>query len=266
MRALRVVTLALAVSSPLASAQSWNSSAGAYNTGYGRVYGSFGVAMATQNMYNTMQLNMQRSMARAAMIKRFGLAAVEKAEREAKGGQAPKNPELASVTPPPVARGYGKFKREKGSTVAHKLGDGLGSTPEEKKLLATIATGTLQAFEAQPETKPWRNNVAGALAFFIISNVTIATGAAEPSDEVSQALFEGLNQALDQSPDFARASNKDKQELYELLIGFTGIPLAIFSEAEETKDAAELAKARELAGQLLQLVLKTDAAKIKLTN
>jgi hypothetical protein len=45
------------------------------------VYGTFGQAFATQNIYNTMQ--MQKTMARNLMIKKWGLAPVGKAEREA---------------------------------------------------------------------------------------------------------------------------------------------------------------------------------------
>lgn len=39
-----------------AFAQSWNSNAGRWNTGYGTVYGSFGYAMGRQNIYNTTQM------------------------------------------------------------------------------------------------------------------------------------------------------------------------------------------------------------------
>ncbi len=79
MRALLMVVLASS-----AMAQTWNSNAGGWNTGYGTVYGSFGSAMATQNMYNTMQLNIQRATMRQAMINKWGLAAVEKnAEKKA---------------------------------------------------------------------------------------------------------------------------------------------------------------------------------------
>src|SRR5215211_6561804 len=68
-----------------ASSQTYSSNSGGYTTGYGTVYGSFGLAMATQNMYNSAQMQMRKSMARNAMIKKWGLAAVEKAEREAAG-------------------------------------------------------------------------------------------------------------------------------------------------------------------------------------
>jgi hypothetical protein len=247
-----------------AFAQSWNSNAGGWNTGYGTVYGSFGYAMATQNIYNTTQMQIQRLTMRQAMINKWGLAAVEKAEREAASGKKSTAPEgLTVAAPPPAPKNSGAFKPSK-STVAKQLGDAIGSTAEEKAAVTQIAAATKQAFEAQPETQSWKNNVAGALTFFMLSNVVIATEAPEPSDEASQALFRAVNLALDATPELAKASAKDKQQLYDLLIGFTGLPLAIYTEAKERGDTAQMKQAQELAAQLVQLVLKVDAKSIKL--
>ena len=128
MNLLRAV---LVISAVPALAQTWSSNAGGWNTGYGTVYGSFGTAMATQNIYNSMQLNMQRTMMRQAMINKFGLAAVEKAEREAKSGQPSKAPAGLTVTaPPPAPKNLGVFKPTKSNAVAKQLGDSLGKTPE----------------------------------------------------------------------------------------------------------------------------------------
>lgn len=262
MNLLRAVLVIAAVP---ALAQTWSSNAGGWNTGYGTVYGSFGTAMATQNIYNSMQLNMQRTMMRQAMINKFGLAAVEKAEREAKSGQPSKAPAGLTVTaPPPAPKNLGVFKPTKSNAVAKQLGDSLGKTPEEKAAITLVTSATKEAFEAQPETKAWRNNVAGALAFFIIGNATIATGAEEPSDEASQALFGAINQSLDESPEYAKATAKEKQQLYETLIGFTGLPLAVYAEAKERGDEAQMKQAQELSAKLLELVLKVDASKVKL--
>lgn len=245
-----------------AHAQSWNSNAGGWSTGYGTVYGSFGLAMATQNMYSTMQLNIQRATLRQAMINKWGLAAVEQAERDAKAGKPTAHIQVSA--PPPAPKNYGVFKPQAKSTAFKQLGDALGSTPEEKQGITAIAAATKDAFEAQPETKAWRNNVAGALAFFLIGNLTVATGAEEPSNEASQALFTAINQTLDASPEFARTSAKDKQQLYEVLIGFTGVPLAVYTDAKERNDAKQLKDAQELARRLIELVLKVDASKVKL--
>jgi hypothetical protein len=165
--------------------------------------------------------------------------------------------------PPPAPKNSGAFKPGK-STAAKQIAEAIGSTPEEKAALTQIADATRQAFEAQPETQTWKNNVAGALAFFMISNVVIATEAPEPSNEASQALFQAIGLALDSTPELAKASAKDKQQLYDMLIAFTGLPLAIYTEGKERGDAAQMKQGQELAAQLLQLVLKVDAKSIKL--
>ena len=54
-----------------------------YSTGYGNVYGSFGLASTMQSMYNVARAQTQKTTERNALIKKWGLPAVEKAEREA---------------------------------------------------------------------------------------------------------------------------------------------------------------------------------------
>lgn len=257
----RLLALCLAVAAP-ALAQTWNSNAGGYNTGYGTVYGSAGLGMATQNLYLTLQMNAQRAAARQAMVDRFGRAAVEKAERDAARGKplAATGPQVTAPPKPP--RNLGAFKPDARLDLGATMAEGLGGTPEEKQLIKAIFQGTRQAFEAQKETRTWKNNVAGALAFFIIGNVSIFQGA-EPDDAAAQALFEAVNRTLDETPEFAKASNKDKQQLYELLIGFTGMPLTMAAQAGTQHDEKGAAAAKALAGQLIQLVLKVDPSKLQ---
>jgi hypothetical protein len=59
---------------------------------------------------------------------------------------------------------------------------------------------TRVAFESQPETKAWRNNVAGALTFFLLGNATVANGGPEPLDEVTQALFAAMSRRSTSRP------------------------------------------------------------------
>lgn len=268
MNLLRVLVLVLAVP---AVAQTWNSNAGGWNTGYGTVYGTFGLAMATQNIYTSTQQNMQRLIMRQAMIKKWGLAAVEEAERNARAGKkssttnAELQQQVATAPPPPAPKNSGVFKPGKTDTFK-KLGDALGTTAEEKNAITLIAKATRDAFEAQPEMKPWKNNLAGALGFFLVGNLALATGKMddEVSDETSRALFESLNQALDASPEFAKTSARQKQEAYEMLIGFTGVPLAIYEDGKARGDEQQMKQAQEISAQLLKLVFKTDAAQMKL--
>ncbi|MDM7923115.1 MAG: hypothetical protein QUS14_12515 [Pyrinomonadaceae bacterium] len=271
----RIVTLSLflfafasAIASP-AHAQVYNSNAGGWNTGYGTVYGSFGLAQATQNIYNTTQMQIQRLTARQAMIKQFGLAAVEKAEREARSGKpaAASSSKAAgpAVQPPPVVRNYGKFTPDASVNTAKQIADAVGETPEEKKLLMLIATSTKAAFETEAAAKGWSNNIAGALTFFIVSNATIYHGA-EPSDESVETLYQALNESIDQIPEFGKISNREKQGFYNMLLGFAGIPLMTYMEGVEKKDEATIEVARQLAGGMTEMIMKTGPENIRVED
>jgi hypothetical protein len=263
----KLIFFILCLVSTNVAAQTWNSNAGGYNTGYGTVYGSFGLAMATQNIYNTTQMNLQRLTARQAMIKKWGLAAVEKAEREAKSGKTATTKSTSSgpvaQAPLPAPKYYGKFRPDASDTTFQKIADAVGETPEEKQLLLRITSATKESFEKEVATKGWKNNVAAAMTLFLVSNSTVFNDAAEPDDATVTALYESVNQSIDSIPEFASASNKDKQSLYNLLIGFSSIPLATYMEGKENGNKETVAVAAKLAGEMIKIVLKTDPEKIK---
>jgi hypothetical protein len=252
-------------------AQSYNAYSGGYSTGYGTVYGSFGLAMATQNMYNTSQLQMQKAMARQAMINKWGLAAVEKAEREAaaksSSGSTPpaSNPKII-VPPPRVVHNYGKFRPDPAVDTGKALSDALGESPEEKALIKQIYTATKAAYEKAAEPKGWKNNIAGAMTFFTVTAMTVYRDAEEPSDAAVDSYYKIVDASLDELPDFAKVSNKDKQGFHNMLIGFGGLLLAGYTEGKQGNDAATVETYRKLAGGLIQLVLKADPEKLQIEN
>ena len=252
-----------------AEAQTYNAYSGGYSTGYGTVYGSFGLAMATQNMYNTMQMQMQKTMAREAMIKQFGRAAVEKAEREGKASSpAPKGsnaPNIAVPAPSPV-RNYGVFRPDPTVDTAKVFADALADTPEDKALIRTIYTTTKGAYEKDVAAKGMKNNVAAALAYFTAAAMLVYHDSEMPSDEALVSYFKVVNAAIDEMPEFAKVTNKDKQGYHNMLIGFTGLLTAGYLEGKQTGHAETLASYKKLAGMLIEMVLKTDPEKVRLEN
>ena len=254
----------------VASAQTWNSSTGGYNTGYGTVYGTFGQAMATQNIYNTMQLQMQKTMARNLMIKKWGLAAVEKAEREAasrpSSSRAKASDSAMVVSPPPVVRNYGVFRPDATVDTGKAFADALGDTPEEKELIKQIYTATKTAYEKEAAAKGWQNNIAGGLTFFTVTALVVYRDIEEPSAEAANDYFKVVNAALDEIPEFASVANKDKQGFNNMLIGFSGLLIAGYVEGKQNNDTATLASYKKLAGMLIEMVLKTDPENIRVED
>ena len=239
-----------------ADAQTYNANSGGYNTGYGHMYGSFGMAQASQNIYNTMQMNMQRAMLEST---------IKKGGSTSKGTSGNKS-EPAMAVPQRVVRNYGKFRPDTTVDTGKLLGDTLASTPEEKALLKQIYTAIKSGYDAEAAKKGWTNNMAGALTFFVVSNVSVYHDSPEPSDETITALYNAMDETLDSIPEFGKMTNRNKQAFNNMLIGFAAIPLATYTEAKQNGDAATLKVARDLAGQLLEMVLKTSPDNMRFEN
>ena len=252
------IVAAILVLPVLASAQVYNSSTGGYNTGYGHVYGSFGLAMATQNLYNTTQLQMQRLMMEAALKN----AGSRPSASRTSSSPAAKPAAMAA----PVVRNYGKFRPDATVDTGKTIADALASTPEEKALLKQVYGTVKAAYEKEVAAKGWQNNIAGALTFFIVSNATVYHDSAEPNDETVQALYLAVNQSIDEIPEFGKMANRDKQAFNNVLIAFAAIPLATYAEGKQNGDDATVLAARQLAGQLLEMIMKTSPDNIRFEN
>src|SRR4030095_16473747 len=186
-----------------------------YSTGYGNVYGSYGLASTMQSMYNVARAQSQRTSSRNAMIKKHGLAAVEKAEREA-GSSARSNPQIV-VPPPSVVRNHGVYRPDPSVDTGRALADNLGDTPEEKALIKKIYAATKDEYEKEAALRGWKNNIAAGLTFFTVTAMTAYHNAEEPSDEAVKTYFQVMNVALDEIPEFGVVANKDKQAFNDML-------------------------------------------------
>jgi hypothetical protein len=265
------------LSNNTANAQIQSANGGWYVAGYGTVYGSFGQANASQNIYNATQMQMQKTMARDAMIKKWGLAAVEKAEREAASGSTSSSRPKTSgssastgsklvVPPAPVVRNYGVFRPDATIDTGKALADALGETPEEKALIKKIYTAYKVGYEKEAVSKDWKNNIAGGLTFFTFTAMTVYRDAEAPGDDAANAYFKVVNSALDEIPEFANVSNKDKQGYNNMLIGFSGLLLEGYKDGKQNNDAATLATYKKLAGNLITMILKTNPDNICVEN
>ena len=262
---LAALTFALAfLSVGTTNAQTPN--AWGYSTGYGNVYGSFGLASTMQSMYNVARAQTQRTTARNAMIKKYGLAAVEKAEREAASrSSAPSNPQIV-VSPAPVVRNYGIYRPDPSVNTGKALADNLADNPQEKALIEKIYAATKAAYEKEAALRGWQNNIAAGLTFFTVTAMTAYHNAEEPSDEAVNTYYKVMNVALDEMPELAKVTNKDKHAFNNMLIGFSGMLLATYTEGKQNHDTAELATSKKLAGMLIEMVLKTDPENLRIEN
>lgn len=229
----------------------YSSSSGGWNTGFGTVYGSHGYALATQDMYRVMQRQMNQN-----TIRDLG-----------KTSSRTKNTNSKTVAPAPIAaKNYGVFRPDATVDTGKALADNIGDTPEEKAFIKKIYTATKEFYEKESAAKSWKNNIAGGLTFFTATAMTIYHDADEPSADAANNYYKAVSSALDEMPDMATATNKQKQAFNNVLIGFSGILLASYSEAKQNNDAAALASSKKLAGMLIELILKTNPENIKIEN
>src|SRR4030095_15602388 len=152
-------------------------------------------ASASQSrMYDQVKVQTRRMTERDAQIKKWGLAAVEKAEREAAApkGSVPSNRQII-VSPPPIVRNHGVFRPDPNVDTSKALADALGDTPEEKALIKQIYTATKTLYEKEAAQRGWENNLAGGLTFFTATAMTVYHNAEEPSDEAASSYYKVMN-------------------------------------------------------------------------
>jgi len=240
------LTFSITLLAAASSAQWGTPNAYGYNTGYGTVYGTFNHAALMQSMYNVTrseQLNRARS-------------------------QQPQNSRASRTTtaPAPVVRNYGLFRPDATVDTGKLLSESLGSTPEEKALIKTIYKLTKESYEKEAAAKGWNNNIAGGLTFFTAAAVTIYHDTEEPSPEGADAYFKAVNASIDSIPEFGSVPNKDKQHFNNMMIGFGGMLLAIYTEGKQNNHAETIANSKKLAGMLLEMVLKADPENMSIEN
>jgi len=113
--------------------------------------------------------------------------------------------------------------------------------------------------------KGWKNDIAGAMTIFILTNSILYNDTEDPSDEFAQALYDSVQASIDELPEFEKLANKDKQGLYNTLLALSGIPLTFYADAKQRNDPDAIATARKLAGEMLKMVFKTEPERLRLT-
>jgi hypothetical protein len=138
-----------------------------------------------------------------------------------------------------------------------KFVDSVGTTEDEKALMLQIAASTKAAFEQQYAAKGWKNNIAGAFTFFILTTSMVYNDS-EPNEATQDILFKTLDQVIGSDNGISSASNKDKTGLYNSLIAYGGLPLTFYVHGKQTGNSSEVAQAKQLAGGFIKMILQTE--------
>lgn len=166
---------------------------------------------------------------------------------------APQAPAKASAR----AAGAGKFIPDAGDDSLRKLADSAGSTPQEKQQMLQIAQAGKALFEQKYGAKGWKNDLAGAYAFFIVAVSTVYNDG-EPDAATQDRVFDALSTTLAQTPELAKTSARDKTTLYNMLVAGGGVPLLFYIDGKQQNDAAEVEQARTVAAEFSRKLMNTE--------
>lgn len=129
-----------------------------------------------------------------------------------------------------------------------KLADSLGHTVDEKQAIATLLKGIYQGFDEQARKLGKPNDLALALSFFLAENTAIFRGLPDPRDEQFLDLRQVILTALAQTGGLGNFTDQQKQELYEVLVGYTGLAYAGYSDARRRGDRQHELEFQKVAG------------------
>lgn len=229
----------------------YSMSNGSYMTGYGQVYGSFGYAMAVQNSYQSTQ-NLLYSL-RRKLSSKSGSASTSN-NSSASGN--------FSQTNSSAPKFYGKFRPDSSVNMANTLSN-LFEKPEERRQMKLVVEAVQKIYKDEAVNRNWGNNMSGGMTFFLVILSTVYHDTEQPNDEVIKAIFDAVNESVDSVPEFAKASDKDKTTLNDMLVGFTALPFLTYIEGKKEGNADTIKTSRILAGEMIKMVLKTDPNNVR---
>jgi hypothetical protein len=159
-----------------------------------------------------------------------------------------------------------KFTPSGDSGVIKVLSDALGSTPEERAVLADAFTGFKQSYEAEAAKAGKANNLAVTMTFFVVANIVAYHQTAMPEDADTVKMAQALEQRMARLPAFTSLSDAEKQRMHDWLLCMAGFALTNYMSAKAGGDAQGLATIKQFADYSLRLALGIEASKLTLAG
>jgi hypothetical protein len=239
----------------LAGAAVAQTQGGGAAAGIGRTVEAAGKSVAARELQRKMGGTIVRAVARE-----------KAAPRKATPGGRPQSARSSTIVPAPLNDTAVFFKPDPRADSMAKIADELGSNPTERQQLRTLFSATKEAFEKEVAAKGRSNNLPAAFTFFIASTVTVYRDDPEPTDPAIDKVWDGMSGALSEMPEVSNLSDAEKQQLYDMLVAFSGLVLAGYMESKTSGDAETLKVFQTLSGELIRTVLKTDPATLRFTK
>ena len=129
-----------------------------------------------------------------------------------------------------------------------------------------IMTAILTEYEKNARAAGKPNDLALALSFFFATNASVYHDAGQPTDPQMLELRDTLAEALVGGNALSGVTDRQKQEMYEALVLYTGFALAAYEEGKQSGNAESVRVGRQLAGQNLLAVTGISPDKITFTD
>jgi hypothetical protein len=136
----------------------------------------------------------------------------------------------------------------------------------ENAQVPAIMTAILQEYEKSARAAGKPNDLALALSFFFATNASVYHDAGEPPDAQVMELRDTIAEALVEGNALDGVSDRQKQEMYETLVLFTGFSLAAYQEGKQTGNPESVKVSQQLAGQNLQAITGISPDKISFSE
>jgi hypothetical protein len=156
------------------------------------------------------------------------------------------------------------FKPSADSGVAKQIADVIGSDATDRATFLQMFRSIQRSYDTEAAKSGRSNNIAAALTFFLVANSVTYHQTDEPSDRVTESLFNVLEQELAANSEFKTMTGKQKQQTHDWLVVVGGFILAGYAEARKDNDAKELSDYKQLAGECFKLVVGTGPEKFNL--
>jgi hypothetical protein len=140
---------------------------------------------------------------------------------------------------------------------------GAGESAEEQKLIRELITEVEKGYKELAKSQSLENDGAAALAFLISLLHELQTGEALQEEKGWQDFTNKLRASLD-TPEIRGATNAQKQDLYDLAIGTSGITVFMISSLGEDAKAAELLK--DFATKTLRSLAGIEPGQLSVKN
>jgi uncharacterized protein DUF6683 len=159
-----------------------------------------------------------------------------------------------------------KFRPASGYIKTRELADQVGDDPAQRDQFFKLMNAVLDEFGKKLAAAGLQNDVAIALAYFFGENIRIYRGLPELSDQQFVNLRNNFASAIAASGGLGNATDRQKQEMYETLVAYTGLTQFIYEQGRQANNEAITKGAQQLAGQNLQTVTKASPDSLNLSG